>query len=396
MFSLDKYYDILKANFLKLQCIKTFSINQNINDLDYTHLISESTDKRNIWAYGSHEQQEYHDNFYKCIPQVLFLFSEQEPLYYELFEHHYQTHLPVLEFKLKKEILVNSEISSEKQKILKDFRLVDWYFFFHGFAALSWFNNLKYQPKIENSKSKVFSCYNNLISGFRSYRLLLVSHLNEKNLLDKGSVSCNLNDQFGSWTQSVKSEFLSKNAKIKIFNTFSKLNSPLIADQDNTHGALSAEPEFTDINQCHWHVVTETVFFQEKLHLTEKVFKPIVNRLPFILVAAPGNLAYLKSYGFKTFDQWIDESYDNEKDPEKRIEMIVHEIEKLCNLSNDKLNTITEEIQEVVDYNFNWFYGGFKELIVNEMVDNYSKALDELQINHSDINLDEIKHRLKQ
>ena len=37
------------------------------------------------------------------------------------------------------------------------------------------------------------------------------------------------------------------------------------------------------------------------MHLTEKIFKPIVNKQPFMLLAAPDNLAYLKSYGFKTY-----------------------------------------------------------------------------------------------
>ena len=44
-----------------------------------------------------------------------------------------------------------------------------------------------------------------------------------------------------------------------------------------------------------FHIVTETIFYDNKLHFTEKVFKPIVARRPFFLVGAPGNLAYLKS-----------------------------------------------------------------------------------------------------
>ena len=69
-----------------------------------------------------------------------------------------------------------------------------------------------------------------------------------------------------------------------------------------------------------WNVVSETVFYHNKLHLTEKIFKPIVSKQPFMLLAAPGNLKYLKSYGFKTFDHLWSEDYDNEVHDEQRYE----------------------------------------------------------------------------
>lgn len=391
MFSLDNFYNIIDKNLLCVHDYKIYLCKQNINDIDYNKQSSVPADQ----LYEFSKIDEYtHELFnFGNTKKILFLFNDQEPVYSSILLQ-YSPYLGPW-FPNKKEIFVNSEISQEKNELLNKLGMVDWYYFFHGFASLFWYSDLKYLPKQDIKRIKVFSCYNNLISGFRNYRLYLISMLEQKNLIKHGSVSCNLQDQFGTWKTSVMSPNLSKNAKYAIYNTFSKFDSPLTADKEYTHGKLSADTDFDDINNCHWHVVTETVFFQDKLHLTEKVFKPIANRLPFILVAAPGNLAYLKSYGFKTFDRWIDESYDNETDPEKRIGLIVQEIEKLCNLSEDELNTITNEVQDVVDYNFNWFYGGFKELIVNEMVDNYIQALDELNVDHS-LKLDEIKHRLKQ
>ena len=66
------------------------------------------------------------------------------------------------------------------------------------------------------------------------------------------------------------------------------------------------------------YVVTETCYWERKCHLTEKIFKPIVSRMPFILVGPAHNLKYLRSYGFETFGRWIDESYDQEVDDYKR------------------------------------------------------------------------------
>jgi hypothetical protein len=180
----------------------------------------------------------------------------------------------------------------------------------------------------------------------------------------------------------------------------------LIADIKNPAGDFSAHagPQELLLNQrALWHVVSETVFYYDKLHLTEKIFKPIVSKRPFILVAAPGNLAYLKSYGFKTFDRWIDESYDDEQDPAKRLEMIANEVEKLCKLSMGQLKNMHMEMQEILNYNFDHLYGNFREIIVNELVDNFEGAIAQWNSNRTDdghvdtsaINYQQVKALLK-
>ena len=119
---------------------------------------------------------------------------------------------------------------------------------------------------------------------------------------------------------------LPKHKLKEIENNLSKIPLPLLVDNTDPKGISSSDsgPEALKLNQSAlWHVVSETIFYQEKLHLTEKIFKPICARRPFILVGAKGNLAYLRSYGFKTFDQWISEDYDHEEDNEKRLLMIV-------------------------------------------------------------------------
>ena len=42
--------------------------------------------------------------------------------------------------------------------------------------------------------------------------------------------------------------------------------------------------------------------------LSEKIYKPIINKHPFILSAVPGSLRTLKNLGYKTFSPYIDES----------------------------------------------------------------------------------------
>jgi hypothetical protein len=139
-----------------------------------------------------------------------------------------------------------------------------------------------------------------------------------------------------------------------------------------------------------WHVVTETVFYYDKLHLTEKIFKPIVSKQPFMLLASPGNLAYLKSYGFKTFEGIIDESYDSIQDPWARINAVVTELKKFCGLSeSEKLNVI-RACEEIVEYNFQHFYTNFKHIISKELISNVRHSLKEIGYDDSTIAYNDI------
>jgi hypothetical protein len=143
-----------------------------------------------------------------------------------------------------------------------------------------------------------------------------------------------------------------------------------------------------------WHVVTETVFYYDKLHLTEKIFKPIVSKQPFMLLAAPGNLAYLKSYGFKTFDSVIDESYDTIQDNDARIDAVTKQLAWYCNLSDREKNNIMCAVKPIVLHNFHHFYGEFRHIITRELLNNTKTLFKDLGYDDSHINYTNIHHVL--
>jgi hypothetical protein len=70
-------------------------------------------------------------------------------------------------------------------------------------------------------------------------------------------------------------------------------------------------------------VVTETNFENNDIFNTEKIFKPMVHRHPFILVGPYKTLEHLKNMGYKTFSDFWDESYDDIEDPFERLLKIV-------------------------------------------------------------------------
>lgn len=278
----------------------------------------------------------------------------------------------------------NSEISEYKTEICARYDFVDLYYFFHGLLCTYWFNDVKYFKHINHQIRNDFLTMNHLCTNDRSYRLTLMAELIENQLIDKGSVSLHL---FSNGNRTLKQELfnsdskLSKDAKKLIYKNIMPLTSNLTIDTEQGTGQMSADFDnnvYEMWQSSFFHIVTETVFYYDKLHLTEKVFKPIVARRPFMLCAAPGNLAYLKRYRFKTFDRWIDESYDNELDNDLRIKKIVTEVKRISDLSSEDKEKMYNEMSEVLEYNFNHFFKDFKEIVVNELLDNFKLCADQL------------------
>jgi hypothetical protein len=129
------------------------------------------------------------------------------------------------------------------------------------------------------------------------------------------------------------------------------------------------------------HVVTETCFWDNRTHLTEKIFKPIIAKQPFVLLGCANNLQYLKSYGFKTFDAWWNESYDQIQDPIQRLNFVVNIIDDICSKSNSELQEMLVDMQQVLNHNFNLFYDRkFVNSIWKELTDSLQQAVSQLKL----------------
>jgi hypothetical protein len=158
------------------------------------------------------------------------------------------------------------------------------------------------------------------------------------------------------------------------------VNYPLLIDtgENITNGSqtLGAIPQ---LMESFLHVVTETCFWEDKTHLTEKIFKPIVAKQPFVLLGCANNLKYLRSYGFKTFDAWWDESYDCITDPILRLQAVVKIINNICAMSNKDLTAMLHAMQHVLDYNHNRFYSKeFIDYCWTELKSNLKDAIAQL------------------
>lgn len=297
----------------------------------------------------------------------LFIFYDQEPIYgefnFRLFDY-------IRDNISGPYVLVTTEKESDAlDRVQARYGWPVVYYFHHVFAAHDWYRGYQYNSQLIDPGSrtlkKKFVSFNRLTSHARVYRSLFISELVKHGILDQGHVSYNdvcpdNNENYVSNLAAAKeSGLISYNVFSEATNNIAQAPLPLRVDYKdqltipNHSFVLSAIPE-TQESFC--YVVTETCFWDRKHHLTEKIFKPIVSKMPFILIGPANNLAYLREYGFETFGNWWDESYDSIVDPVARLAAATQVLSNLCSKDLGELEAMLKDINDVLDYNYNRFY----------------------------------------
>ena len=114
----------------------------------------------------------------------------------------------------------------------------------------------------------------------------------------------------------------------------------------------------------------ETVY-DGRIHLTEKTLRPIACGHPFMILNGAGTLKYLRSYGFETFSPFIDESYDTESDCDKRMIMVLSEMDRINKLPQADQDHIWNKCAALARHNKELFFSDeFFDTITQELRDN--------------------------
>ena len=112
----------------------------------------------------------------------------------------------------------------------------------------------------------------------------------------------------------------------------------------STNEASSSDRSF--ILNAGVNIVSDTIFDYPRKFITEKIFQAILYNRPFIYIGPSGTLEYLRSKGFKTFDNIFDESYDLIEDPNQRLEAIMNLVK---NISAYPIGDIKQMITKATD-----------------------------------------------
>lgn len=119
-----------------------------------------------------------------------------------------------------------------------------------------------------------------------------------------------------------------------------------------TEGVHSYNDEMVNaVNESFVMIVNETRFAQPTGNVSEKTFQAFNGLSPLILAAPPHSLEYLHDLGFRTFNNWWDESYDKETNHNKRLLKIFNLIDEINNKSLNELKDMYKDMMPTIEYN---------------------------------------------
>ena len=140
----------------------------------------------------------------------------------------------------------------------------------------------------------------------------------------------------------------------------SKYSDSFLHSSHETYGSTDISSTFlllpqalyaTDIN-----VVMEAYVDYEVLEytfITEKTYRNMKYKKPFIIMGNQYSLAVLHKLGYKTFHPLIDESYDSIKYTKDRCKAIIKELERLKAMSDDEWTTFLQNCNPILEHNYN-------------------------------------------
>jgi hypothetical protein len=177
----------------------------------------------------------------------------------------------------------------------------------------------------------------------------------DSDILNKGMVSMNLFEKESCWFEekTLEIETLDKLTENLPLLVYGKRNDEL----DDNHyirrfnDQICLDTFVTVVSEAHCGDSSNTMF------ISEKTYKVIACRQPFIIMGNKDTLKKLRETGYKTFDGFIDESYDSLPTFE-RMEAIIESLKKIISIE-DKLSWF-KSMEEIVEHNYNVFINKLK------------------------------------
>jgi hypothetical protein len=335
-----------------------------------------------IYRFYPHGSKDFHDlsfltddyTLYDLVLCPYIYCNDQEPLNWSQYED--ATHLSpaVLEFGKKLglfkqnlrdypvdiwdwALLLHSEQGGHNLDCYTSNGFVPVYYWSHAIIARDWFRYAQHVTQQKQSKHK-FLIYNRDNTGTRQYRLKFADLLVEYNLVN----DCK------TWIgqcHSVDTQWQPVNDLTQYFNR-SRASSNYSADFD-LHDYETTEIE----------IVLETLFDDDRVHLTEKTLRPIALGQPFVLASSAGSLTYLKNYGFETFDSVWSEEYDTIKDARERLHCVMDLMKQIANWTPEQHEQRLLLANQIAQRNRERFFSQeFQQQILKELSDNLTIAFE--------------------
>lgn len=223
-------------------------------------------------------------------------------------------------------------------------------------------------------KDKKFICFNRIC---RPHRLMLTSTLLKNDLIKDSYYSFFPGLNHGQRDTTV--------AMVDIFNNLRHLmqNDEMFFDlekvyqknvdifplkiniEGNNNKTTVDKDDISYFENSYFSLVTETFYFdltwppdfnlsvknEHCIFFSEKIFKPIIMKHPFMIVSRPKSLAALRQIGYKTFHPYINEEYDLIENNVDRMNAIVREVKRLSAFTTEQWLEWLKNVEEICLYN---------------------------------------------
>ena len=129
---------------------------------------------------------------------------------------------------------------------------------------------------------------------------------------------------------------------------------PIVWNEQDTQGANDHSISHDAYTMAECNLVTESTV--DVQFTSEKLWKPIASGQCFHVVGSPGTNAWLRSFGFETFDK----DYDTTTDSVTRLELIVNQLDTNSMWSSENIDKIK--------HNYHLFHSGHIEQVIFDSI----------------------------
>lgn len=105
---------------------------------------------------------------------------------------------------------------------------------------------------------------------------------------------------------------------------------------------------------------------------TEKTYRPIINKHPFIMINSPKSLNHLKNYGFNTFEEYFKNSNYNDYEYLDGLRFIIENIKDYKHTFSKNINDINKKIEE----NYLILIQLYNDFVSNEIFSNKKEFVE--------------------
>jgi len=260
------------------------------------------------------------------------------------------------------------------------------------YCPYQWCLEPQYVRSLDINTDKIKTAFLCMNGEARSHRMYTLAMMKELEIFDLGATSLWFENKPGSLTKNTTADLsILKNLDLCLTSNLSRINDQLILTREqrtimlkwvdkltkHRSSILEGNPNEHDskyqanfLQLALWNVVTETVGEYPYSYFTEKTWKAVLTKRPFILLGGHHSLNQIKNLGFKTFDRWIDESYDNQKYFAGRCDVALRALSKFCHYDQNQLQNIALEMQDILEYNFDHYLQVFGGTMVENLINN--------------------------